>query len=471
LTPVEVVRERYKFPHELHDYQNKEVCEVAPLPRVGMYWEPGVGKTTGATHKMLYERLTQGVSSHVVLMPPILLDQWREWLSSIIDKDTGKPLSVTVYAGLPKKREKLPLNSNFTLISYGIFKNDFEKLYDAFHGPTNAVAADEATAIKNVASDTHRAVSIFSEGKNLQLLTGTPVNKPGDAYAYVKLVAPGVYRNQRHFNRLHVKEFDEYGNVKEWMNLDLLAQNMKINASRILRREVRSQLPEVIYTPIKYSLAPSHLALYRRIAEERLVDLDSGGQLDAISASKMRSQLQQIVLNWGAFAEDPSLKASGLDLLDTVMEEIGDKKLVVVANFRRSNAMLLEQTRDKYGTVAIYGDVTPSARTNALREFIHNDRCRMITLQPDSAGFGVDGLQKVCSDMLVLEAPTTPTPFTQVVARLDRDGQQDVVNCRVAMARGTVQVRMFGDLLKKDALANSVQGSFKDLKEAIFGDE
>ncbi|QHE87189.1 hypothetical protein [Hydrogenophaga sp. BPS33] len=55
--------------------------------------------------------------------------------------------------------------------------------------------------------------------------------------------------------------------------------------------------------------------------------------------------------------------------------------------------------------------------------------------------------------MLVVKAPTTPTLFTQVVARLDRDGQEDVVNCRVAMARGTAQVRMFDDLLAKDALA------------------
>lgn len=95
----------------------------------------------------------------------------------------------------------------------------------------------------------------------------------------------------------------------------------------------------------------------------------------------------------------------------------------------------------------------------------------MILVQPQSAGFGVDGLQHVCADMLVVEAPTTPTPFQQVVARLDRDGQLDVVNVRVAIALGTVQVSMFKSLLANDELANSVQGGYKDLRSAIYGGE
>lgn len=71
--------------------------------------------------------------------------------------------------------------------------------------------------------------------------------------------------------------------------------------------------------------------------------------------------------------------------------------------------------------------------------------------------------------MLVVEAPTTPTPFQQVVASLDREGQLDVVHCRVAIALGTLRVGMFRSLLKKDAIANQVQGGYKDLRESIFG--
>jgi class 3 adenylate cyclase len=73
--------------------------------------------------------------------------------------------------------------------------------------------------------------------------------------------------------------------------------------------------------------------------------------------------------------------------------------------------------------------------------------------------------------MLVVEAPTTPTPFQQVVARLDRDGQKEPVHVRVAIASGTVQVGMFKSLLNNDELANQVQGGYKTLRSSIYGGE
>ncbi len=71
--------------------------------------------------------------------------------------------------------------------------------------------------------------------------------------------------------------------------------------------------------------------------------------------------------------------------------------------------------------------------------------------------------------MLFLEAPTKAPTFHQTVARLDRDGQTQPVHCRVAIASGTVQVRMFKNLLDNDEEINAVQGGYEDLKEAIFG--
>lgn len=471
MTPYEAVREKFDFPFELRPYQVDEVNQLCQCILAGYYWEPGAGKTAGSTHQMLYETLTLDVQKWVLLMPPILIPQWAHWLRSIRDKRTGQPLSVAEYSDVQKVRRAMPLKEQFILTSYGLFKNDFEHLWNKTNHVQVGLNCDEATAIKNYETDNHRAVATFSEDRPLQLLTGTPLNKPGDAYGYLKLLAPGVYRNHRHFERMHVKEVDEYDRVTEWMNLDLLTQNMKINTSRILRRDVRKDLPPVIYTPLRYNLHPDHLAFYRRVAQDRLVSLDNGtGEVDAISSAKLRATLQQLVINWGHFIEDPDVKPAALELIEETLEELGDRKLVVVANFRRSNSYLHQALAQRHRAVAVYGDISPKNKALAVQRFITEPSCRVILVQPDSAGYGLDGLQHVCSDMLFVEAPTTPTPFTQVVARLDRDGQTEAVNCRVAMARGTVQVRMFTDLLDKDELVNSVQGSYQDLKEAIFGD-
>jgi SNF2 family DNA or RNA helicase len=468
MTPYDVVKEAFEFPFELYPFQVKETNILAVNDRAGFWWEPGAGKTAGSTHWALYMSLTQDVNHWVVVMPPILLNQWARWLAKIKSKATG-PLTTTVYAGTPKKRATLNLDVDFVLMSYVVFKNDSAKLTEFFSRRKVGVICDEAHAIKNTGSDNHKYVRDFSAGRPLALLTGTPLTTPADAYAYIKLLAPGIYRNRRQFESLHVGARDDYDRVTVWINLDLLAENMKANASRVLRREVNKELPKVIYSTIFYDLDPAHLKLYNRIAQEKLVEFEDGREINAISAQAAYSATQQVILNWAEFEDDESKRPAALDIIDEIFEEIGPTaKLAVVANFIRSNTYLLGQLK-KYGVVAVYGEVTPANKQKAIAKFIDDPSCRCILLQPQSAGFGVDGLQAVCSDMLVLEAPTTAPPFGQVVARLDRDGQTSPVNCRIAAANGTIQVKMFKRLLDNDAQINSVQVGYQDLKEAIYG--
>lgn len=469
MTPYEAVREEFDFPFELYPFQIESVNESTEYTRYGFYHEAGSGKTATSTHYALHHSLTQGVRHWVLTMPPILVPQWARWLRSIKRKRTGKPLSVVEYAGTPQQRAKLSLDADFILMSYGMLKNDFERLRAFLDGKTYGVICDEAHAVKNVTSQTFKAVREMVTGHHLALLTGTPLTKPIDAYAYIKLLAPIVYRNMRQFEMLHIKQKDEYGTVIEWGNLELLSDNMKICSSRILRREVQSQLPPITFTTMVYDLAPAHMKLYERIAQERLVEFEDGREIDAMSTQALYSALQQIVINWAHFDDDESREPAALELIDEVFSELGsDAKLAVVANFIRSNSYLLKKLQ-KYGAVAVYGEVSSKGKQEAIRRFIEDSDCRCILLQPQSAGFGVDGLQHVCSDMLVLEAPTVAPPFYQVAARLDRDGQKNPVNCRIGVANRTVQVRMFKNLLENDAMINSVQGGYKDLKEAIYG--
>lgn len=469
MTPYEIVRERFAFPFELRPLQVDIVNDLSQYPRAGYYCEAGTGKTSMATHQALLYSTTHGVQHWLLVMPPILLEQWDLWLRSITNLRTGKPLTTTVYSGTPAQRKPLSLNSDFILTSYGLLKNDFERLHAHFWDRNLGVMADEATAIKNTASDTHKAVALMAENRPFLPLTGTPINKPGDAFAYVRLLAPGVYRNRRQFDRLHVAEADDYGNVVKWCNLDVLAENMKINSGRLLLRDARKDMKEPLFTTRPYRLDPAHLKLYRRIAEERLVEFADGKEIDAISASALRSALQQIIINWGEFDENPSRRPAIMDMIEEVLEEIGERKLVIAAHFIRTNRYLHAELA-KYGAVAVYGDVSKSDKQKAIKRFKEDPTCRVILLQPSSAGFGVDGLQHVCADMLVVEAPTTPTPFQQVVARLDRDGQNSDVHIRVAIATGTVQTQMFKNLLDNDELANKVQGGYKDLRRLVYGD-
>ena len=56
-------------------------------------------------------------------------------------------------------------------------------------------------------------------------------------------------------------------------------------------------------------------------------------------------------------------------------------------------------------------------------------------VQVIAVGTGTDGLQHGCSNMLVIELPDTPAQFEQLVSRIDRDGQTELVNITVVLGK------------------------------------
>ncbi len=461
-SPYETVLEHFTLPFPLRPYQIKSVNRLAPLPRAGYYHDQGVGKTVTATTSCLYKMATNAIVANVVIMPPILLTMWERWLNQI------PGIEVVRYAGTPKQREKIKLRGHFFLVGMQIFKSDFDYLERAFRGARLNVMVDEAHSIKNVSSGNYKMVRDFAEGRDLMLLSGTPVTTPGDGYAFVKLIAPHIYRNKNQFDNLHVGKTDFFGNVTKWKNEDHLAANMRVNSDRVLREEVLRDLPPVIYTPILYELEKRHQRLYEQLAEEQILRLESGGKIDATTAQALYHNLQQIVANYDYFSGNEKDVSAAFEVVDQVMSEMAGRKLVIFGNYRMTNRTLLRRLA-KYGGVAAFGDNTAKQNQASIDRFINDKECQVFIGQPTSVGYGVDGLQKVCNDALFLETPTIPRDFHQAVARLYRSGQTSSTHIRIAVAERTIQVRLHKNLLVKDEVVNNLVGGWKNLRDAIYG--
>ena len=462
---------RYQIPFELWPFQQQAVNELAPRPRAAYYAEVGTGKTAMSTVHANFQLEIGMADSWVVTVPPILVTAWCRWLQRI------PGLKVLQYKGTPKERDKLALEDEFHyyVMSLPIFKRDYPRIEAAFKDKNPGSLNDESTAVKNIESDNYKYIRDFSAGRSLILNTGTPLATPEDAYAYVKLIAPDVYRNKRQFDNLHVAKRDFFDNVVKWDNLDLLHENMKINSCRLLKAVHLPELPQPVYTEIPYDLHPDHLRLYNLLAEEQLLELETGGKIDATSVSKLFTCMQQIILNWGHFAGRPELKPAGFDLLDEVLNEINAAdhdnggKLVIFANYRMTMKALSEHLVD-YGVRVINSEVSDRQRQQAVEDFISDKRCRALAIQPRSGGYGVDGLQNVSNDVLFMECPTSPIEFEQAVGRVYRTGQRKVPHIRIAVAEKTLQARLQRLLLKKDELTNYVQGGLRSLREALYGE-
>ena len=349
-------------------------------------------------------------------------------------------------------------------MSIVIFKKDFHRIDHDLGKKRVHVAVDEAHCIKDVGTDNYKKLRDFTADKSLQLLTGTPLNKPDDAYAYTKLIS-GVYRNLNQFMQIHAAEKDFFGNVTKWENLDLLQQNLLINADRKTKDDVLIDLPECIITQIDYDLDPRHLKLYRKLADEQLLKLPDGDKIDATQSSALRHALGQIVMQWHYFAQDESLKSAGYDLVEEVLDELGDKKLIVFGNYKRTNQELVR----RFKCPGIWGEIPPKQKQAALDKFIDDPKCRMIVLHPVAAGQGLDGMQHICQDVLYVEAPVAVSHLTQSLSRVHRDGQRNVVTVRLGVAAGTIQNHDVRSLTAKEALVNPLQLSKARLRDIIMG--
>ncbi|WP_048769098.1 DEAD/DEAH box helicase [Oligella urethralis] len=462
-TPYEVVKENFQLPFELYKFQEDTVNKLALLPHAGYYLDVGAGKTATSIASFLYKLAVGAVDKLVVIMPPVLIDGWYKTFETYPDLK-GK---VTIYRGTPTQRKKINLGSTLiTLVGIQIFKADFER-FDKVFGDKTAVIFDEAAAIKNISSQNYRYFREFALGKSTMLLTGTPLSKPTDGYAYMTFTAPGLYRNYSVFCGRYEGSRDFFGNVVSWRNLEELNEALQINSVRILKQDVLHELPEVTYTPLYYELNKQHYTLYTKLALEEMLVLEDGGKIDATTASALYHKLGQIICNYDYFSGKENAKSTCYELLDQVLSEIGDEKLVIFSNYRLTNRSL-ERHLQRHNVVTAFGDNSVAVNNKNIQTFIDDPECKILIGQPSSIGVGVNGLQDVCRNILFLEVPTL-TLFHQSVARLHRTGQKQGVNVRIAVALNTLQVRQTENLINNDTLVNKVIRNAEDLKDALFG--
>ncbi len=470
MTPNDLVVAHYDFPFRLHPYQVEAVNFLAPLPRSGLYLQPGLGKTAVATSCALHKR-TVGLSEVTLgIMPPLLVAQWARWLSKVQPK-TGTALRVTRYEGTPAERRAKSFDADFVLMGIQIFKIDIERITEEFQDKVVFTFLDEAQCIKDVGSQNYQRFKEFVKGRMYQLLTGTPLNSPMDGYAFISLVAPGVYRNLLHYTNTHVLALDQSNNPKSFQNLDLLEENLLINSFLRTKEDVLPDLPEAIITEIEYELDKKHYALYRTLANDKLLQLPDGEKIDATQATALYHALGQIVCQWHHFGADPSLKSKIYYLIEEVLGELGHRKLIVFSNYQRTN----EEVVRRFGCPGIWGQIPHKQKLLNQARFLDDDKCRLIAMHPQSGGVGLDGFQQVCQDVLYTEPPITPSHWTQSLSRVHREGQTRSVTVRMAIANGTLQRHLTTRLSEKEALIQPVQGAKAyltpaDIKRIVFGE-
>lgn len=477
---LEQVIERYPFPHPLggtitlEDMQKEDIIRAATWRRALLDLPVGYGKTIISTvvSLMLQPDVT------LIAVPPILIAQWVDWLNSI--PGAGKAIA---YSGSPSLRRNLSLrDARWVVLSYQVLNNDIGRLSkDLLHCEVLTVV-DEVQALKGRGVLFKNVRNFTAGGRDLIMMSGTIMSKPGDGYSYVKLNSPEVYASYAQFENIHVEERDFFKKPVKWHNLDVLQSNLDLRRIRRTKEEVHSALPKANYIPIYYDLSKEHMALYKRLMEEQLLALDDGSKIDATTATRLYHAAQQIVIDFGYFAGDETKRSAIFDLIDGVADEINlGGEIIVGTETRAASKLILWTTHrsvsrligahmdarlaeiGKRGVLA-YSEVDSK---RSVKQFMEDPNTVNLTAQPGSAGAGLNP-QYLCWECGFVQIPTTTIPFIQSSGRIDRKGQRYNPNIRLFVARGTIQEQLLKNLFANDDLVNRASGSKQGIKNLIF---
>ena len=452
----------YKFAEkagfQLTDVQIKDVETFVGWSASLNSYEVGGGKSVVST----VTALMRGRPLKIVTVPPILITPWCRWLEKV---STG----VCCYRGTPAERKALRKTQfQWLLISHTVLRLDFDwvsTLRDV------EIIVDEAAALKNPSSRLFREIQAMSQHANVQLLSGTPISKPLDAYSYIKICTPEVYRSYGQFELIHVKERNFFQQPIAYGELGLLKSNFSLRNISRTKEELHNYDLAPIFPDTQYELSPEHYRLYEKLVDEQLLLFDDGSKIDATSVQRLLHATQQVVFNYDYFANDPTKRSATLDVVDECLEESecadeSKTKVILWIKYKRTAAALLKYVNAKgIKAVAAYGD---SDAEKAVQAFMHDPKTRVLIGQYQSCSQGLNA-QFVCSYAVFLESETTSMLMRQAIGRIDRPNQTRKPIIKIAIAKRTVQEKMFSGLMTNEALVELVDSSKKSIRQMLLG--
>lgn len=141
------------------------------------------------------------------------------------------------------------------------------------------------------------------------------------------------------------------------------------------------------------------------------------------------------------------------------MEANEEEKLLVFA----SQSTILTKIAGEFREgLLITGSTTTKKRDEILQKFASQKKNRVLFANIGCLGTGVDGLQKVCSNMAILELPPRPSDLVQVIGRLERSGQENPVTIQYLLSMETIDRDLWEMLKGKKDVTDMLNKGFQD---------
>jgi superfamily II DNA or RNA helicase len=389
----------------------------------------------------------------IVVLPKSLMFNWQEESAKFTPK-----LKVLDYAGTSRAKllEDIP-NADLVLVTYPTLRLDIEELRKfKFH----YVIADEAQAIKNAGSISHKACCQL-QGKHKLAMSGTPVeNSIDDLFALMDFVSPGLLGQNA---REKMSKAAEHGKI-DTVALEQLANALRPFILRRTKKEVLKDLPEKIEKVLHCELSTVERKRYVELRDYYREHLRGSIEEKGIGKSKILVleallRLRQAACHPGlldkkSMGDDSSKTDTLLAQLSSVVAE-GHKALVFSQFTTFLDIVEAKLATEKITCTRLDGQVSSDERRKRVTEFQSDPNLKVFLVSLKAGGVG---LNLTAADyVFILDPWWNPAAESQAIDRTHRIGQKNNVIAYRLIAKDTVEEKIL-----------ELQRAKKDLADAIL---
>ena len=425
----------------------------------------GLGKTLQAI-ALLSNLHQEKKKKSMVIMPKSLIYNWENEIKKFAPK-----LKVGVYYGI--NRDFFSLKKvDVILTTYGTIRNDIENL---LKHKFDLLILDESQNIKNINSQTTKAVLLLNAKKRVAL-SGTPIeNNLLELYSLFRFLNPEMFGSVQRFTNSYILPIQKYSDTS---TIEELKKKIYPFLLRRVKKEVLEDLPDKIEKLVYVDMNDEH----RRFYEERRKyyysllekNTSSQGNFDKFFVLQAINELRHIVSS--PELETKKIVSSKKEvLIENVIEAIeNNHKVLVFVNYLSSIESICDSLKEnKIKYLKMTGQTKD--RQNLVDKFQNDSRYKVFVMTLKTGGVG---LNLVSADTIFIYDPWWNTTVeNQAIDRAYRLGQDKTVFAYKMIMRNTIEEKilklqeiknkLLDDLISEDNL--STKNLSKNDIEFILG--
>ncbi|MEG4225621.1 DEAD/DEAH box helicase [Microcoleus sp. N9_B2] len=456
------------FRGELRPYQALGAGWLAFLERWGLGAcladDMGLGKTIQLITFLLHLQEQNALEAPTLLVcPTSVLGNWEREV-----KKFGPTLKVLVHHGDKRAKGKAFAaaikGKDLIVTSYALVFRDAKEIQST---KWQGLVLDEAQNIKNSEAKQSQAVRQIQASFRIAL-TGTPVeNRLQELWSILEFLNPGYLGPRNFFQRRFAIPIEKYGDRESLHTLRSLVRPF------ILRRlktdkEIIQDLPEKQEMTVFCSLAAGQAALYQKVVEESIANLESAegiqrrGMILALLVKLKQLCNHPALVNAEAKPKELSINSqeSGkLQRLVEMLEEVvaeGDRALIFT-QFAEWGKLLKPHLEQHLGreVLFLYGGIRQQQREEMIDRFQHDPQGPPIMILSLKAGGTGLNLTRA-THVFHYDRWWNPAVENQATDRVFRIGQTRNVQVHKFVCTGTLEEKIHDMIESKKALAEQV---------------